>query len=75
MALAEICGLSETNLLSNNEFTPRSFHNDILENSCNFDNNYQLSMPPYANVRLELVVGEYFRLKILLVISANGQLK
>lgn len=50
MALAEICGLDS--VMRRNDCSVRSLHEEVLINSANIENNYQLAMPPYANVRL-----------------------
>lgn len=50
MALSEISGLS--NLLDKNEFSSKAFHDEMMFNSCNLENNYQLAMPPFANVSI-----------------------
>lgn len=52
MALADICGLS--NLLEQKEFTSKAFHDEMMINCGNMENNYQLAMPPFANVSVIL---------------------
>lgn len=57
MALAEICGLSGSgsNILRNNQFSTNAMYDEMMVASGNMENNYQLAMPPYANVRLYLI--------------------
>lgn len=51
MALADICGLD--NCLKRNDTTMQALNEDMAINQCsNIENNYQLAMPPFANVRL-----------------------
>lgn len=50
MALADICGFGQQ-LAQRNDNKPSLFQDDMI-NCGNFENNYQLAMPPFANVRL-----------------------
>lgn len=50
MALADICGLN--NVIRRNDMSMDALKDDLLINSGNMENNYQLAMPPYENVRL-----------------------
>lgn len=50
MALADICGLSH--VTRRNDMSMDALQSDMMMNSCNIENNYQLAMPPYSNVRL-----------------------
>lgn len=51
MALADICGLDTC--LKRNDTTSNALSEDMMLNQCtNIENNYQLAMPPFANVRL-----------------------
>lgn len=52
MALAEVCGLAGSKILGDNQFSTGAFHDEIMVNSGNMENNFQLAMPPFANVRL-----------------------
>jgi len=47
MALAEICGFD--NYLKRNEFHENTLHEEMMINSGNIANNYQLAMPPFSN--------------------------
>lgn len=52
MALAGICGIAETSYMKDASFTASDFAGDVHRASQNFDNNYQLAVPPFENVRL-----------------------
>lgn len=50
MALADICGFD--NFMKPNGTTASALHDDMVIDQCtNLDNNYQLAMPPFENVR------------------------
>lgn len=48
MALADICGLDS--VMKRNDFSLNAMQEELQFNSGNIENNYQLAMPPYANV-------------------------
>lgn len=51
MALADLCGIN--NYLKRNDTSMNALHDDMMFNQCaNIENNYQLAIPPFANVRL-----------------------
>lgn len=52
MALADICGISDSSYMKAASFTPDDFAGDMFRATQNFENNYQLAVPPFANVRL-----------------------
>lgn len=60
MALADICGLSDSSFMREAHFTPADFAGDMDRATQNFENNYQLSVPPFANVRLCVLFGVSF---------------
>lgn len=49
MALAEICGFDS--FMKPNHMTPMALNDDMMNQCSNIDNNYQLAMPPFENVR------------------------
>lgn len=48
MALADICGLNS--VMKRNDFSLNAMQEEMQINSGNIENNYQLAMPPFANV-------------------------
>lgn len=48
MALADICGLDS--VMKRNDFSLNALQEEVQCNSGNIENNYQLAMPPFANV-------------------------
>lgn len=63
MALAEVCGIAEASYMKDKKFSTNDFYSDIITASGNFENNYQLACPPFANVRLCLVLLSRFLIK------------
>lgn len=50
MALADICGFDK--FMKPNGTTANALSDDMVLNQCsNIENNYQLAMPPFENVR------------------------
>lgn len=49
MALAGICGIAESSYMKDASFTSADFGSDLYQAAQNFENNYQLAVPPYAN--------------------------
>lgn len=54
MALTDICGISNASYMKEKQFSTNDFYGDIRTASGNFEDNYQLAVPPYANVSVRL---------------------
>lgn len=50
MALSDICNFNS--YMKSNNMSPDALHSDMMDQCCNLDNNLQLAMPPFSNVRL-----------------------
>lgn len=49
MALAEICGISNTSYMKGRNFTPADLEQDLKKYSCNLENPFCLSAPPFES--------------------------
>lgn len=50
MALSDICNFND--YMKSNNMSADALHSDMMDQCCNLDNNLQLAMPPFSNVRL-----------------------
>lgn len=55
MALADICGISNSSYMRDRQFTESDFQSEMRTASGNFEDNYRLAVPPFSNVRLSVV--------------------
>lgn len=56
MALEDLCGFSKISSCKKNYYSPDFFHDDLILNTSNFEDHLKLAIPPFANVRIVLII-------------------